>query len=72
MLNQQGCGQSSTSEINQENIIDKCKTIDPSQESTVRIVNGKIAQAGTLPWQVSSLYSLCSILNLIVFCKQGY
>jgi len=53
MLNQQGCGQSSTSEINQENIIDKCKTIDPSQESTVRIVNGKIAQAGTLPWQLS-------------------
>ena len=62
MLNQQGCGQSSTSEIHQESVINKCRTIDPYPESTARISNN-IAVAGSLPWQVSSLSTFISKSN---------
>jgi len=53
MLNEQNCGQHSASEISQSDIITECNKNDPTKAKHDRIVNGKIAEAGTLPWQLS-------------------
>lgn len=65
MLNEQNCGQSSASEISQEDIITECNKNDPTKNKNVRIVNGKIAEAGTLPWQVSSNFTTFLVVHLL-------
>ena len=67
MLNEENCGQHSASEISQSDIITECNKNDPTKAKHDRIVNGKIAEAGTLPWQVSSSCTTFPVVHLLSF-----